>query len=89
MKKGQQRYISRVCGSGTHKGGVVKLGTFVEIPNVMNRASFHLLLMGIVCGLREGRGRRGFYKNPAFPQGIIIQCSYTSKKPNIKSRNNS
>jgi hypothetical protein len=29
-KKGQQRYISRICGGGTPKDGELKLGTFVE-----------------------------------------------------------
>jgi hypothetical protein len=28
-KKGQQRYISRICGGGTPKDGELKLGAFV------------------------------------------------------------
>jgi hypothetical protein len=30
-KKGQQRYISRICRGGTPKDGELKLGTFVEL----------------------------------------------------------
>jgi hypothetical protein len=41
-KKGQQRYYSRVRGSGTPVGGLMKLGTLVDVPDVMNHASFHV-----------------------------------------------
>jgi hypothetical protein len=33
-KRGQQRYISRICGGGTPKDGELKLGTFVEPMDV-------------------------------------------------------
>jgi hypothetical protein len=42
MKKGQQPYISRVHGGVTPVGSVMKLGTVVELPDVINRARFHL-----------------------------------------------
>jgi hypothetical protein len=46
MKKGPQRYISRICGGGgTPKDGELKLGTFVEPMNIINRTNFHLFLM--------------------------------------------
>ncbi len=41
MKKRQQRYISRVREGGTRVGGAMKLGTLVELPDVMNHANFH------------------------------------------------
>jgi hypothetical protein len=34
IKKGQQRYISRICGSGTPKDSELKLGKFVEPMNM-------------------------------------------------------
>jgi hypothetical protein len=57
-KKGQQRYISRVRGGGTPIGGMMKFGTFVDVPDVMNHAEFHLRVMS---SLRAGWGsKRGF-----------------------------
>jgi hypothetical protein len=44
-KKGQQRYISRICGVGTPKDGELKLGTFVEPMNIINPTNFYLFLM--------------------------------------------
>jgi hypothetical protein len=44
-KKGQQRYISRICRGGTPKDGELKLGTFVELMDVMNHTNFYLFLM--------------------------------------------
>jgi hypothetical protein len=43
--KRQQRYISRICGGGTPKDGELKLGTFVELVDVINRTNFYLFLM--------------------------------------------
>jgi hypothetical protein len=54
-KKGQERYISRVRGSGTPIGGMMKLGTFVDVPDVMNLANFHIHVMNI---LRAGIGSK-------------------------------
>jgi hypothetical protein len=44
-KKGQQRYTSRMRGGGTPKDGELKLGTFVEPIDFINRTSFYLFLM--------------------------------------------
>jgi hypothetical protein len=44
-KKGQQRYISRICGGGTPKDGELKLGAFVELVDVINHTNFYLFLM--------------------------------------------
>jgi hypothetical protein len=44
-KKGQQRYISRICGGGTPKDGELKLGAFVELADVINHTNFYLFLM--------------------------------------------
>jgi hypothetical protein len=44
-KKGQQRYISRICRGGTPKDGELKLGTFVELMDIMNHTNFYLFLM--------------------------------------------
>jgi hypothetical protein len=43
MKKGQQRYISRICGGGTPNGGALKLDTFVELMDVINHTNFYLI----------------------------------------------
>jgi hypothetical protein len=43
--EGQQRYISRICGGGTPKNGELKLGTFVELMDIINHTSFYLFLM--------------------------------------------
>jgi hypothetical protein len=45
IKKGQQRYISRICGGGTPKDGKLKLGTFVELADIINHTNFYLFLM--------------------------------------------
>jgi hypothetical protein len=45
IKMGQQRYISRICGGGTPKDGELKLGTFVELMDVINHTNFYLFLM--------------------------------------------
>jgi hypothetical protein len=45
IKKGQQRYISRICGGRTPKDGELKLGTFVERINIINHTKFYLFLM--------------------------------------------
>jgi hypothetical protein len=45
IKKGQQRYISRICRGGTHRDGKLKLGTFVELMNLINHAKFYSFLM--------------------------------------------
>jgi hypothetical protein len=42
IKKGQQRYISRICRGGTPEDGELKLGTFVELPDVINHINFYL-----------------------------------------------
>jgi hypothetical protein len=39
IKKGQQRYISRICRGVTPKDGELKLGTFVE-ADVINHTNF-------------------------------------------------
>jgi hypothetical protein len=39
-EKGQQRYISRICGGGTPKDGELKLGTFVQLLDVINHTNF-------------------------------------------------
>jgi hypothetical protein len=39
-KKGQQRYISRICGGGIPKDGELKLGAFVELVDVINHTNF-------------------------------------------------
>jgi hypothetical protein len=57
-KKGQQRYISRVRGGETPIVGMMKLGTLVDVPNVMNRANFHLHLMSSLRA--SGGSKRGF-----------------------------
>jgi hypothetical protein len=40
--KGHQRLISGVRGGGNPVGGAMKLGTLVELPDVINHANFHL-----------------------------------------------
>ena len=40
-KNGGQRYISRMRGGVTPRGGVMKLGTSAETPDVINHAKFH------------------------------------------------
>jgi hypothetical protein len=45
IKKGQQRYISRICGGVTPNDGELKLGTFVELADVINHTNFYLFLM--------------------------------------------
>ena len=57
-KKGQQRYISRVRGGGTPKGGMMKLGILVDVLDVMNHAKFHLHKMNILRA--SGGQKRGF-----------------------------
>jgi hypothetical protein len=47
IKKGQQRYISRICGGVTAKDGELKLGTFVELMNIISHTNFYLFLMNI------------------------------------------
>jgi hypothetical protein len=44
-KKGQQRYISRICWGGTLEDGKLKLGAFVELADVINYINFYLFLM--------------------------------------------
>jgi hypothetical protein len=44
-KKGQQRYISRICRGGTPKDGELKHGTFIDLMDLINRANFYLFLM--------------------------------------------
>jgi hypothetical protein len=44
-----------VHGGGTPSGGMMKLGTVVELPNVMYRAKFHSCLMN---SLRASGGQR-------------------------------
>jgi hypothetical protein len=57
IKKGQQRYISRMRGGGTPEGGMMKLGTFVDTPDVMTHANFHLHLMNTFRASRESKKR--------------------------------
>jgi hypothetical protein len=58
IKKGQQRYISRVRGGGTPRGGEMKLRIFVDILNVINHANFHRF---VVLTLRaSGGSKMGF-----------------------------
>jgi hypothetical protein len=45
--KGQQRYISRICRGGTPKDGELKLGTFVELMDLMSHTNFYLFLMNV------------------------------------------
>jgi hypothetical protein len=45
IEKGQQRYISRICGGGTPKDGELKLGAFVELVDIINHTNFYLFLM--------------------------------------------
>jgi hypothetical protein len=56
IKIGQQCYISRVCGGGTPIVGMMKLGTLVDVLDVMNYDNFHLR---VICSL----GARGGSKN--------------------------
>ena len=58
FKKGQQRYISRVAGGGTPMGGMMKLGIFIDPPDVMNHASFHLYMMNTLRP--SGGSKKGF-----------------------------
>jgi hypothetical protein len=44
IKRGQ-RYISRICGGGIPKDGELKLGTIVELVNIINLTNFYLFLM--------------------------------------------
>jgi hypothetical protein len=46
--QGHQRYISHMCGDRTPSGGMWKLGTFIDAPDVMNQANFHLYMMNIL-----------------------------------------
>jgi hypothetical protein len=62
MKKGQQRYISRVCGGGTSLGGMMKLGTVVDVLDVVNHAIFHL------------SKKRGFLSNAYGSYNIALRC---------------
>jgi hypothetical protein len=57
-EKGHQRFISRVRGGGTPTGGMMKLGTFVDVADVMNRANFHLRVMSSFRA--GGRSKKGF-----------------------------
>jgi hypothetical protein len=55
--KGQQRYTSRGRGGGTLKGGMMKVGTFVDVLDLMNSAEFHLRVMssfGSWRGVKKG-----------------------------------
>jgi hypothetical protein len=56
IEKGQQRYISRVRRGGTPSGGMMKLGTFIDPLDVMNRATFHLHIRWLFSGLTGGDG---------------------------------
>jgi hypothetical protein len=47
-KRGQQRYIARVRGGGTPSGGMMRLSKFVDLPNEMKDANFHLHVMNIL-----------------------------------------
>jgi hypothetical protein len=58
-EKGQQRYISRVCGGGTRKGGIMKLGTFVDVADVINHAKFHLPKINILRASGGSKKRIG------------------------------
>ena len=42
IKKGHQRYILHMRGGETLEGAKLSLGTFVDPPDVMNRANFHV-----------------------------------------------
>jgi hypothetical protein len=48
--------MSRVRGGGTPVGGLMKLDTFVDIPDVMNHANFHLR---VISSLGAGGGQKG------------------------------
>jgi hypothetical protein len=48
-KKVQQRYISRVRVGGTLVGGKMKLGTLVDLLDVINHANLHLDWMICFC----------------------------------------
>jgi hypothetical protein len=41
LKKGHERNISRMRGGGIPVGGMMPLGTLVEIQDVMNHAPSH------------------------------------------------
>ncbi len=43
--RGHQRYISRIRGGGTPKGGDMNFGTLVDPMEVINHANFHPHLM--------------------------------------------
>jgi hypothetical protein len=45
VKKGQQRYISLICGGRTPKDGELKFGVFVELVDVTNCTNFYLFMM--------------------------------------------
>jgi hypothetical protein len=47
--------MSRVRGGRNPKGGVMKLGTFVELSDVLSRANFYL---GVMCSFRACRGQK-------------------------------
>jgi hypothetical protein len=44
-KKGQQRFIPRICGGGTPEDGELKLDAFVELMDIMNHSNFYIFLM--------------------------------------------
>jgi hypothetical protein len=45
--KGQQLYVSRMCRGGIPKVSELKLGTFVDLVEIINHTNFHLFLMNI------------------------------------------
>jgi hypothetical protein len=55
LKNGQQCYIPRIRGGGTPEGGVMELGTFVDVQNVINHAKFHLHQMNSVQASGESK----------------------------------
>jgi hypothetical protein len=42
-------------GGGTPEGDQMKLGTFVELLDVMNRANFHISLMDSLWAIARGK----------------------------------
>jgi hypothetical protein len=58
VKKGQQRYISRVRGGGTPMAGMMKLGTFVDVMHVVKYVVSNLR---VISSLRARGGSKKMF----------------------------
>jgi hypothetical protein len=64
-------------GGGTPVGGMIKLGTFVELPEVINHANFHLYQ---VISLRaSGQSKKRFCLWNAYGSYNIALCYRAGK----------